>query len=150
MFVTIIPTIKVLNMSKVNELLENAISFKKELDNTMQAAFEKGKALLSEALKAIFEEYPQIESISWTQYTPYFNDGDSCEFSVNTWDIELNEEEDDTYSEEKSKIENAKEIRQLVSKFLQTIGDDSLEDLGEGKVVALRNGTLTVEEYDHD
>lgn len=137
-------------MSKVNELLENALSFKKELDKTMQEAFDKGKTLLSEALKAIFEEYPQIESISWTQYTPYFNDGDSCEFSVNTWDIELNEEEDDTYSDEKSKIENAKEIRQIVSKFLQTIGDDSLEDLGEGKVVALRNGTLTVEEYEHD
>ncbi|SDH18098.1 hypothetical protein SAMN05421505_11285 [Sinosporangium album] len=27
-------------------------------------------------------ESPRIEAIRWTQYTPYFNDGDVCEFSV--------------------------------------------------------------------
>lgn len=137
-------------MSKIQELKDKADVFKNELRKVMQEAVDKGKVLLNEALTAVFEEYPQIESISWTQYTPYFNDGDSCEFSVNTWNIELNGEEDDKYSEEKSKIENAQEIRNIVSNFLQTIGDEPLEDLGEGKVVALRNGTLTVEEYEHD
>ncbi len=34
------------------------------------------------ASKKIFEEVPDLAEIRWTQYTPYFNDGDSCEFSV--------------------------------------------------------------------
>ena len=52
-------------------------------------------------LSSIFEKSKVIESISWTQYTPYFNDGDSCEFRVNT-DIRVNsknhhwDEEEDT------------------------------------------------------
>lgn len=30
---------------------------------------------------------PRVEAIRWSQYTPYFADGDPCEFSVN--DLEL-------------------------------------------------------------
>lgn len=41
------------------------------------------KQLVSEGTKAIFEEYGDIvESFGWTQYTPYFNDGDECVFNV--------------------------------------------------------------------
>lgn len=32
-----------------------------------------------EQLDALFE-HPEVESIRWEQYTPYFNDGDACEF----------------------------------------------------------------------
>lgn len=34
------------------------------------------------AAEEFFAKYPQVRAITWTQYTPYFNDGDSCEFSV--------------------------------------------------------------------
>jgi hypothetical protein len=37
---------------------------------------------LDEVLKLFFDANPYVASISWRQYTPYFNDGDSCEFSV--------------------------------------------------------------------
>ena len=36
----------------------------------------------------MFEAHPEIEAFRWTQYTPYFMDGDPCEFGVNT-DIDL-------------------------------------------------------------
>lgn len=29
-----------------------------------------------------FEQNPLAHSIEWTQYTPYFNDGDACEFTL--------------------------------------------------------------------
>jgi ArsR family metal-binding transcriptional regulator len=129
-------------MSKIDELQKNVALFKEQLDQVMKEAFEKGRLLLSEALTAVFEEYPQVESISWTQYTPYFNDGDACEFSVNSYSIELNTDE--------VKIENSEKIKGIVTKFLDTIGADSLEQLGEGRVIVLRDGTITVEEYSHD
>ena len=36
-------------------------------------------------VKPIIDKLPEsIKSIGWVQYTPYFNDGESCEFSVNS------------------------------------------------------------------
>lgn len=40
-----------------------------------------GKAAMTQAFKRFFETTPAIKSISWVQYTPYFNDGDPCYFS---------------------------------------------------------------------
>lgn len=45
---------------------------------------ETGKKLFAEAVETLFTEYPKLVAFSWTQYTPYFNDGDSCEFGANT------------------------------------------------------------------
>lgn len=32
---------------------------------------------------------PEVEAIRWRQYTPYFNDGDPCEFSVHDIEVKL-------------------------------------------------------------
>jgi hypothetical protein len=37
---------------------------------------------LDEVLKLFFDANPHVASVSWRQYTPYFNDGDACTFSV--------------------------------------------------------------------
>ena len=43
----------------------------------------KSKQLIAQAFSEFFEKYSGIvDSIFWTQYTPYFNDGEACEFSV--------------------------------------------------------------------
>jgi hypothetical protein len=34
-----------------------------------------------EIVKDFFDRYPEFAGIKWTQYTPYFNDGDECTFS---------------------------------------------------------------------
>lgn len=38
---------------------------------------------LSPILQAVLDD-PTITEFGWTQYTPYFNDGDPCEFGVHT------------------------------------------------------------------
>jgi hypothetical protein len=43
----------------------------------------KAQASMKEAFKAIFDAYPGIQGFRWTQYAPYFNDGEECVFSVN-------------------------------------------------------------------
>jgi hypothetical protein len=57
-----------------------------------------GEVFASEA-KTLFETHPVLASFSWTQYTPYFNDGSPCEFGAHTdyvtvTDIDGNEQED--------------------------------------------------------
>lgn len=50
-----------------------------------------GEAALKEALKFFFDKYPAIQSLTWTQYTPYFNDGDACVFHVNDVCVNFND-----------------------------------------------------------
>lgn len=52
--------------------------------------------LLFALIKEIFDTCGHINKIHWKQYTPYFNDGDSCEFGLH--DVYI-EDDDDTYYE---------------------------------------------------
>ena len=40
------------------------------------------KQQFHEIFKVFFDSYPEIKEIRWKQFTPYFNDGDTCTFSV--------------------------------------------------------------------
>ena len=42
--------------------------------------------------KEYFTKYPFVNSISWKQYTNYWNDGEACYFSVQTPEIEFTQE----------------------------------------------------------
>jgi hypothetical protein len=62
----------------------------KELEDTF-SLFDIAKAEIKRKFQEnfqtiyikIFQAVPQIKAIGWSQYTPYFMDGDACEFSVN-------------------------------------------------------------------
>lgn len=43
---------------------------------------KKAGAALYQLAEAIFNKHPQIKALFWEQYTPYFNDGDTCVFSI--------------------------------------------------------------------
>jgi hypothetical protein len=53
------------------------IAAQKEL---RRIAKDQGEAAVKELVAPLFE-FP-VEAVRWTQYTPYFNDGDPCEFGV--------------------------------------------------------------------
>ena len=61
--------------AKFDELLEKQRALQQEFQTTAQQLFK-------ETTKEFFELNPMVNAIVWTQYTPYFNDGDTCEFSV--------------------------------------------------------------------
>jgi hypothetical protein len=42
----------------------------------------EAQTMFKESLKSFFELNPGINALRWTQYTPYFNDGEACVFSV--------------------------------------------------------------------
>jgi len=62
----------------------------KEIAKLKKSLLEESGKFFDEFRKDIFKSYPEITSFSWTQYTPYFNDGDSCTFSANTDYITVN------------------------------------------------------------
>jgi hypothetical protein len=66
-------------MSKLQSTFEQLIADQAELQRKFQ---EQAQALFKEITKEFFDKNPGITGVVWTQYTPYFNDGDTCEFSV--------------------------------------------------------------------
>jgi hypothetical protein len=54
----------------------------------------KAEAAFKVAVKQLFEAVPDLTMIRWVQYTPYFNDGEECVFSMRE-PIFTNANEDD-------------------------------------------------------
>lgn len=109
----------------------------------------------------VFDAYPDIEKIGWTQYTPYFNDGEPCVFNV--YDIyfklfiDTNEDEDEddndlhnwrdaSWGDDSKNYPLLKQLADLLSSsddvLLMLFGDHC-------KIIATRAG-LDVEEYEHE
>jgi len=58
-----------------------------EIYNKAQETYQKAlddvkEKHVKKAFKVFLEAHPEIKCIFWSQYTPYFNDGDPCTFSV--------------------------------------------------------------------
>jgi hypothetical protein len=52
--------------------------FKDNIQALRTRITEIGSKFLNDNCKDIFAKYPDLISISWVAYTPYFNDGDTC------------------------------------------------------------------------
>lgn len=62
-------------MNKIEELVAEYNKMKEEFQKKAQEAFK-------EVFKQFWTDHPTIEYVVWNQYTPYFNDGEPCTFSV--------------------------------------------------------------------
>jgi hypothetical protein len=132
-------------MTTFESLLERAKELKKQLADGM-------KDELAQRSKAIFEADANVTAVHWTQYAPYFNDGDPCTFSVNYPELTIEDEGDrqDHYSIKDEKLKSA------LDAFQGLIEDSDLSDIMETafgdsvEVTITRDGEVSVEEYDHD
>lgn len=80
-------------MATIAELHDLATKFEK----LKQQIHDESHVLVSDTLREFVVDNPQIKQIQWTQYTPYFNDGDTCEFSMNdVYFCTVDLEEDDS------------------------------------------------------
>lgn len=135
---------------------------------------ETGQEMVLAAFGIVFGAHPLLESVTWRQYTPYFNDGDECVFGVDRDSFQVvydggSEFELDSWTSEKSfdkyfeaeetKIytyDLYKELFDGCSSALNLFDDDELKVVfGDHiSVTILRNSfgevVCTVDDYDHD
>jgi hypothetical protein len=64
-------------------------------NETIQELNKEMLSALKEGFKEFWELNPKIKAVVWQQYTPYFMDGDPCEFSVNEVSFTNAEDEED-------------------------------------------------------
>lgn len=77
-----------MNLNDNKEQTLSEIPFKsldslvQEISGIKKAWEEKGKETLKKIFIAFFKENPTVKGVNWCQYTPWFNDGETCIFSV--------------------------------------------------------------------
>lgn len=129
------------------------------------------------AMDAVFA-FPEVQAIRWTQYTPYFNDGDACEFSahqpgfridgisedagdhedgfINAWDIEWgNEVGPKKYNEEVRYPQISADLTAAIKVFSEAVEGgahqvDLKKHFGDPAEVTATRAGFDVEYYDHD
>jgi hypothetical protein len=134
---------------------------KKAFDDEVR---EHGEAALAAEFKRVFDACPEISGIRWRQYTPYFNDGDACEFSVGEFewahnqtdeefpewctddDDDLDEQFGSSYGAEGREAEVQSAVNSL-ERIPKEIFEVCFDD--HASIIATREG-FTVEEYSHD
>lgn len=154
-------------MSNLQEKLETLRQRQAEVIKEIRAL---SGTLFSEESKTLFEKFPTLRSFSWTQCTPYFNDGDLCTFGANveypyllfdgdeeedlynSWG--LIEQEDGTFIRRNSTYEvNDRDIvGYFVVRFLKQFDEDTLESMfgDHVKITVHRDGRVVQDEYEHE
>lgn len=137
--------------------------FNSKVERLRKAFVKEAETLFKEATAEIFASEPKLESFSWTQYTPYFMDGDTCVFGVN--DIcEINgigcedsygvSEDEDSKSGEVIEIAESKleKIKSAINEIIFGIPNEYMQDLfgDHMRVTVNRNGKIEKDEYEHE
>jgi hypothetical protein len=160
-------------MGELKNLREKRNAIAKEIT-------ERAKTLFEEASATLFEEYPNLVKFGWSQYTPYFNDGDTCTFSshheypsiVFTSTPKQSEDEDDDYDndefseyhytdgygKDKKKKTNLTPDEEAeyatgmaVIEFLKNFEDDDMLSMfGDHQRISVTRKGVESEDYEHD
>ena len=147
--------------NEFKEAITEFASIKKELT-------EKLTSRLNDEFKRCFEEYPELTLIKWSQFTPYFNDGDTCEFNINSFTVSnaKNSELVNTWGEydiskgpEPEDLILIEYLRNSKYELIKEIEDFAQSELGEGifksvfgdhVIVTVTKDNITSEEYEHE
>jgi hypothetical protein len=99
------------------ELLDQYKQIQKQIEELQKQAKVCAKDIVHKSTAEYFDRYGHIiKAISWKQYTPYFNDGESCEFSVHEPlafyhpMLDSGDEEENEYSEDSKNLFIAEEF----------------------------------------
>ncbi|MEK6860404.1 MAG: hypothetical protein AABY07_00395 [Nanoarchaeota archaeon] len=133
---------------ELKRVIGNISKKMEELKQLVQEDFNRGVQL-------IFETYPEVEEINWRQYTDYYNDGDTSEFSIKS--VYVNGFDDygdmdwDREDDEKECTLSKDLIKQIID-FVYGIPSDLMKDIfGDHTSISITREGITVEDYsNHD
>lgn len=132
----------------------------------------KASSILLKEFQKLVESHPEIKSIRWEQFTPYYNDGEDCVFRVGEMQLELHDEflkancssledleiyndyesedEDNSWYEgHQCVLEGNKELLNSFKEFVKCLRDLTLlrDVFGDHKRIILTKDETIVKEY---
>lgn len=134
---------------------------------TDAAPTQEDPAILIDALNQVLE-HPLAEYVKWNQYTPYFNDGDACEFSIHEARVKVEGIDEDgdyddgtfgewelSYYESTKSLEGVDDLRARLKEFNGHLSSGRHyvilnEKFGDPAEVTATKDGFAVEYYEHD
>lgn len=128
-------------------------TFKAQYQEARKQMLEQSREAFKEMASELFSTYPQMTEFSWEQYTPYWNDGDPCEFSVREYTARINGScldygEEPNNMDQKSLETATKSVTTFISMFDEDVMLDMFGD--HAQVTVYRDGKAEVESCAHD
>lgn len=74
----------------VKSIEDKTQAIRDRLKEAEEKARREARAVFTEVTKDLFDLEPRLQSFTWRQFTPYFNDGEECTFGVYTDYPEIN------------------------------------------------------------
>lgn len=164
-------------MSELKEKMALLAKKNEEIQRLKKDLVNESAKVFDEFRKDFFTDFPEVKSFSWNQYTPYFNDGDTCVFSANTDYIKVNGEYVDdcdwydektvtnwgTYNRELKQYEGRVEVpnpnfdqrlseaTDMITKFLGQFDNDFYcSKFGDHVEVTITPDGIETEDYEHE
>ena len=150
----------------MSESMDKYMAAKQKMNEMKEEAKKVAQVAFRESALELFEKHPELESFSWSQYTPYFNDGDECIFGVNIDEPDINGVEgyDIHDGMEYERDENNKYVKVRkrdphefysamndVSQFLRVFDSEDFKDMfGDHVRVTVTKTDVQIDEYDHE
>jgi len=139
------------------ETPESYDSARKSLEATKAKMKEAASNFFNEQAKSVFAAHPNLEAIRVAAYTPYFNDGDTCEYGINDGYIKFAGWEnageggfDYIYSRGEYP-DGVKEAEKAASELIKSVTEDDFKTLfGDHVQVTITRDGVETEEYKHD
>lgn len=78
-----------------SKLREQYQQLQQQIEKARKEMQDLSRKVVDEAASELFEACPEVHQIHWTQYTPHFNDGDACDFSIHDMHYVLKEDLDE-------------------------------------------------------
>jgi predicted translin family RNA/ssDNA-binding protein len=117
-------------MKKPTNLKKKIKDNQKQVEKLKDRLVKDSRELFKVSCKEIFENNPGFKSFSWTQYTPYFNDGDSCEFSAHTDYVYIDDEDEESdFHNAEIDFKEVKQKEKTIKNLLSEI--DNLKNQGK-------------------
>ncbi|QNK01721.1 hypothetical protein [Dyella telluris] len=148
--------IKTVALKEVGALVAEQARMQAELQEKLQGR-------IGPILQGFLADHPEVKALCWTQYVPYFNDGEECVFSVNGLNYSVvDERENHHYGEGWLEVTSYRQCEEVSAdthlalnelENLLTSGpmEDTLQAIfGSHAKITVTSAGVEVEEYDHD
>jgi hypothetical protein len=153
--------------------IQDVVAEVKAVEEQKTALLANMKATGAPIFRQLFDEcfaaHPEVLGFRWTQYTPYFNDGDACRFGVHEIRVKLAGNEKDTgdyedgfteysgwsysadYRQKFPAAESYATAVRGIHEGVAALGKDAMETLfGDHAEVTVTREGIEVDEYSHD
>jgi hypothetical protein len=148
----------------ITEVQNLSETFRKQ----QQELIDKLKPNFHGLFKPFLETHPEIKALTFEAYTPYFNDGDTCEYTVGElkivptdeelepgWDIGFEESEvkynSSLTDEQRETLTNWFKDLEPIQNAFRAIPEEVIEGIvGDHVRVTITLDGVETEDYDHD